>query len=541
MLAVVQTYLVECRTIEQNIYIMKNEFFEIEATKPFSESSIWQLNKDYYQREGINAWQKETVPHNLTSNSQVGKTYAEIILGLLRDLSFQMKTTEVVYILELGTGHGRLAYHILKHLEKLTASLNINLPPYCYIVSDIAEDSLSFYLEHPQFQTFFEQGVLDLWYFDATADTELNLRYAKRKINKHSLNQPLLVISNYFFDSIPSDLFRIQDDSISACSISLHSDTPPKNIDKKDLLGQLELMFHQKEMKEPFYENGTYNEILENYRKQLVNSYLFFPKESFQCLNNLRTLSKKGALVISMDKGFQEMEELENKNAPELIRHGSFSVWVNYHAFGQYCEKSGGKYLFPAYSTFYSQVVCLLLLPDFEDYKETAASYQNHVNRFGPDDFNGLKRLAYTNIARLTLKDLLAVIRLSHYDSTLFIKVLPRIKQVLHYITVPERKRLSQAMAQVWDMYFSIKEPYDLAYEIGGIFYDLGFYRKALLYFGHSTDLFGKNADVYYNRALCHFQLREDNKFIEIRKATRRLFPSHAGNAHLDKLDLNSA
>lgn len=102
---------------------MKNESFEIEATTPFSESSIWQLNRDYYQREGIAAWQDGTVPHNLTSNSQVGKTYAELILGLLRDLSFQNKTTEVVYLLELGTGHGRLAYHILKHLEKTNGFL----------------------------------------------------------------------------------------------------------------------------------------------------------------------------------------------------------------------------------------------------------------------------------------------------------------------------------------------------------------------------------------------------------------------------------
>lgn len=520
---------------------MKNESFEIEATKPFSESSIWQLNKNYYQRAGISAWQDGTVPHNLTSNSQVGKTYAELILGLLRDLSFKNKTTEIVYLLELGAGHGRLAYHILKHLEKLTASLNIDLPPYCYIVSDIAENSLSFYLEHPQFKSFFEQGVLDLCYFDATTDTELDLRYSKQKISKHSLNQPLLVISNYFFDSIPTDLFHIKDKTLSACSISLHSNKDPKGIDEQALMDNLEFLYHQEKIEGSFYKDPLYNEILTDYKNQLTNSYLFFPKEGLQCLSNLRSLSKQGAMVISMDKGFQKMEELDNKKSPELIIHGSFSIWVNYHALGQYCEKSGGQSLFPAFSTFYSQVVCLLLLPDSENYKETVASYQNHVNSFGPDDFNGLKRMTYTHIARLTLKELLAVIRLSQYDSTLFIKVLPRIKQVLHIITVPERKRLAQAMEQVWDMYFTIKEPYDLAYEIGGVFYDLGFYRKALVYFGHSTNLFGKNGDVFYNQALCHFQLREDDKFIEIKQATRQLFPNHAGNAHLDKLDLTSA
>jgi hypothetical protein len=124
---------------------MESIRYEIESDQLFSQSKIWQLNRNFYQKKGPSAFSEEIVPHNLTSSSSVGKTYAELIFGFLKDLSSKGKTVDPVYILELGAGHGRLAYHILVHLERLILRTNIDLPPYCYILSDIAEDNLSFF------------------------------------------------------------------------------------------------------------------------------------------------------------------------------------------------------------------------------------------------------------------------------------------------------------------------------------------------------------------------------------------------------------
>ena len=121
---------------------MENTQHLVEAEKPFSQSLIWQLNRDYYQEKGINAWRQGEVPHNLTSSSIVGKTYAELVYAFLRDLGEKGQTKETVYILELGAGHGRLAFHILKHLSQLEANESIKLPPYSYVLSDIAEENL---------------------------------------------------------------------------------------------------------------------------------------------------------------------------------------------------------------------------------------------------------------------------------------------------------------------------------------------------------------------------------------------------------------
>ena len=186
---------------------------------PFGESSIWQLNRDYYEKEGIDAWRSGVVPHHMTSNSMVGRSYAELILAFLKDLSQQGSVSEVVYIIELGAGHGRLAFHILQHLEKLVHSVHEILPPFCYILSDIVEEDLLFYKNHIQFKKFFDKGWLDIAYFDAVESQEIELRHSGTTINKSFLNQPIVALANYFFDSLPVDLFRLEGDQMYSCNV----------------------------------------------------------------------------------------------------------------------------------------------------------------------------------------------------------------------------------------------------------------------------------------------------------------------------------
>lgn len=527
-----------CIPLRFSSITMEDPSFELEPLCLFSESAVWQLNRDYYQKEGIRAWQNDVVPHHMTSNSLVGKTYAEIIFGLLRDLSFKHKTTETVYILELGAGHGRLAYHILRHLEQLTADLNITLPPYCYIISDIVEESFSFFLEHPQLKPFFEKSKLDVCYFDATQTDTLELLHSKQTFAKRDLAQPLVLVANYFFDSLPTDLFYVKDKKLSSCLAALHADKDPAGFTEVELIEHMEINFFKERVSEPFYEDPIYNEILEEYRNKIFDSYLFFPITGFQCLRRLEVLSKEGIMLLSMDKGFHSLDAIDRKSAPELILHGSFSIWVNYHAFGQYCQKRNGKSFLPVQESFYSPVVCLLLLNDAGDFKESAVSYAQYVTRFGPDEFNAIKRHIYKQVATLDMKELLALIRLSCFDATFTINLLPRIKRMAMHISIVERAKLKEALDEVWAMYFSINEPFDLAYEIGGLFYDLGYYKEALIYYAYSNLAYDDTADTMYNQALCHYQLKEDVAFERVKEAGKLEFPDNVKLRELDGLDM---
>ena len=523
-----------------NLYDMDHSIFELESFKPFSESLIWQLNRDFYQDTGIDAWSKSIVPHNMTSNSLVGKTYAELILGFLKDLASKGQLNETVYILELGAGHARLAFHIIKHLEALKTLLDVELPPYCYILSDIVSDNLNFFKNHRQLQTYFEQGILDYAYFDAIENTTIQLKHSNTQIDVKDLNQPMIAIANYFFDSIPNDLFLVQNKTISTCSVALKSSVNPKEAGAAELLKNINVSYQKTSLTDTFYPNKISNEILEEYKNTLNESYLFFPQKSFECLNHLMSFSKKGLMVLSMDKGFHEIHDLDKKEEPEIITHGSFSLWVNYHALGQFCKKKGGKALFPAFSTFHSELACLLFLSENDSYQYTHAAYERFVNNFGPDDFNSIKKLTYRILPKLTLIELIAFLRLSAYDSTFFIKALPQLKSASRRINFNQRKRLAENLHQVWNLFFDLNESYDLPYELGGFFYDLGFYQDALDYFQHAINASGLKDDIYYNQILCYYQLRKDTLFYSTLKEAKEAFPNSTLFESLDKLDMDA-
>jgi len=520
---------------------MEPKLYEIEKSTPFSESQIWQFNRDYYINNGIEAWKNGTVPHHLTSNSLSGKTYAELIFGFLKDLAYKGQSTETVYILELGAGHGRMAFHILKHLERLCAQVGLDLPPFCYVLSDIVEKNLSYFESHPQFQYYFENGMLEYAHYDAVGGDEILLRYSSKTISKHDLKQPLLVLANYFFDSIPKDLFFIKEDEIHSCQVSLSADRNPDKINISELLEAMSIDFTHHKMGDGYYENKVFNEILEKYPYLLKETYLFFPHIALKCLENLQQLSSKGIALITMDKGFSEIRDLENKDKPEMITHGSMSFHVNFHAFIAYCDKMSGTAYFPKYSTFHLQLGCLLFLENSASYYETKAAYNRVVNEYGPDDFNSYKHFSYKHIARMNLPEMISLLRLSAYDSSIFKNILPRLKQLAKKVSFNDRNRLAQTMDQTWNMYFVLEESKDLAFEIAGLLYSLGYYEKALVYFQYSVNHYGHTEDEYYNRILCYYQLRQDHLFIKTLKEAKTAYPTYERYKQLDQLDLNAA
>ena len=86
----------------------------IAKKQPFSESSLWELQQNYFAQRGVNAWRSGQVPHYVSSNPRLANSYAEIVIALWQDqqrLAFGTEPGEPIYIVELGAGSGRFAFH----------------------------------------------------------------------------------------------------------------------------------------------------------------------------------------------------------------------------------------------------------------------------------------------------------------------------------------------------------------------------------------------------------------------------------------------
>ena len=518
---------------------MSTHSYNLQEKTPFSKSLVWQLNRDFYNQNGITAWSQEKVPHQITNSSLASTTYAELIYAFLKDLESNGNKEEVVYILDLGAGHGKLCYNILEHLDQLISQSDDCSTKYCYVLSDIVEANLEFYSNHPKLQTFYERGVLDISYFDAVESKELILRKSKTKLVHSELKQPILAIANYFFDSLPNELFYFENGETFDCSVSIDSSIDPLGKSAQELISEMDLTFHKSQIKEPDFKNDVLNKILSQYSQMNANTFILFPKIGMECLSNISALSKEGLVLLTMDKGYKKIQELAKRERPDFVKHGSFSLWVNFHAMSQYCILNGGSSMFDTNTNLSIDLACFMIGEEPSEYQLFQETYRKHSSQLNLDDINSMKKLVYKNLSTADLSELLGLIRLNSYDSSIFIHLLPSIKNLSKDISVKQRTRLKQTIIQVWSKYYAIKKDYDLSYELGGLMYDLGYYPEALGYFKHSTVAFGNKIDVDYNLILCYYQLRQDEMFYSELKAAKLRFPESEAFMKLDELDMN--
>ena len=499
------------------------------SKQPFSQSHIWELQSDYFESVGIEAWQNGVVPHYLTSNPVVGKTYAELVMALLRDLSIRGQPTEPVYILELGAGHGRLCYHFLKHFEKYYENSALQLPPICYVLSDFAASNLVFWQTHPRLQPYIESGKVDFALFNAASDTEILLRKSGKRLSTESLAQPLVVIANYFFDTIPQELFRINNGQVQQVLVSIESAPALEQVAPADRINALELAYSYKKAKQPIYpQEPVLNHLLAFYQEHLSNSHLLFPHIGIRCLERLRSLSTSGLVLLSADKGEHHLSNLDYWPAPALSKHGSFSLTVNYHAFKWYCENQKGIALFPHHQHNSLDLGCLLLLKRASSYSETIHAYNRFVQDFGPDDYFNLKKLVEKRFGSLSYQDIIAVTRLSGYDARIFQQMLPDLLNELETISSNERWNILMIVHRIWDTYFPLGEAEDLAANLGNLLLELQFYEEAIRYYEKSIVIYGKMDHILYNMALCYCLLDDYNTASPIIAELQALDPDNA-------------
>jgi tetratricopeptide (TPR) repeat protein len=245
-------------------------------------------------------------------------------------------------------------------------------------------------------------------------------------------------------------------------------------------------------------------------------------------------------LFISMDKGDYQVEKLDNVPVPDMVNHGSMSFSVNYHCLFQHCKSTGGNVLYPEFSGVQLQMVFLMYLENSKSYSETQLSFDRFVNDFGPDDLDGIKNFMYDNIDNCNIRDIMVILKLFDFDHLIFQRLLPRIKQVITKIGHDERERIAEVMQKVWETHFSLGRYFDLSFEIGGILYQLGYYEKALIFFDSSEQLFGFTADVFYNRMMCYYQLRQDDLLDSTLEIAKNLFPDYVNFTSIENLDMES-
>ncbi len=476
----------------------------------FSEAPIWNIQRQYYEEEGTRAWVNDQVPQYITSNPMIGTAYAELIFGFLQDRANQGSAAETVYIVELGAGAGRLAYHVLHELSRLIDYAGIKLPSFRYVMTDLAMSNVQAWKEHPALQSFISAGLLDFARFDAVHDTALNLIVSGETLREGDLRQPLLIVANYFFDGIPQELLYVGEGRIYEVDVCVEIPEHQDSLKPSERLSRISLSYEDPR-RAPEYEQEGYpfRDVIAVYQEQLEDSHILFPEAGLTCLERLDRLSRSGFLLITADKGDHLLDSWKFAEPPELILHGSFSLTANYHAILQVYERRGAEALFPRQHYKNLNVGCILNLDQPKNYAQTRLAYRRTVERFGPDEFFSLKQWVDRSVDDMGLQQLLSFWRLGGYDAEWFIHATKRISALLQEASDEEKLDLSRGIERMWSSYYVMAQRYDLALDAGLILFEMDEYEQAKRYLEISVEQEQDEvvSTVYYCLAICCFEL----------------------------------
>ena len=511
----------------------------LEADKPLSQSMVWQLQSDFYANQGPEAWIKGIVPQYITTNPYIATLYAKTVFGYCRDLAsckeFDRNTT--IYIMELAAGVGRFTYTFLKRFMELLAHSSLKNLKFKYLITDLAERNVSYWLNHSYLKPFFEQGFLDCATFDMGHDDTLHLRYSGEVLSMGKQKNPLILFANYTFDSLPQDTFYVNKGTLYEGLITVTS-APQEDASKdKSILAGLDYSYTDIPIPgKDYYEEDSFNDILLYYKERFEDTAFSIPVVAFRCLRRLIALFGDDVVLISTDKGYRNLESMRKIYHPFLSKHGSISLTVNFHAIELFFQGLGGSAIHSLYDHENVTMSLFLLSKRSHEFAETGMAYEEIIEGIGPDDFYVLKKAFVPHDKTMTTRELLTFLRYTVYDARTFLEfyntLLERIAEEENF----PKKELITILHKVWEYYFPIGEEGDLSYCLASLFGYFGYDEEAIRLFESSLEFYGEDAGINYEIALCYYNQQDLDRAMAYLEKSLLLNPELEESRNLKEL-----
>lgn len=494
----------------------------LEEYKRMSSSILWKLQTAAYCQFGPQAWSHKGVPFYVTSNPFTVRQYAQIVLGYFRDCiapgsETPLDLSQPVYIVDLGAGTGRFGYLFIKTMTEFLSPLTLCDIKICYIMTDISEKNLTFLQEHPYLQLYIKEGLLDFAFYRHDQKEPLQLLKSKKVLSQEHLVNPLVLIGNYFFDTIPQDLFRVRNKQLEEGRISIS--VPDKkelgelNSNNPNLIPHLICSFDYAPINDPgnYYSDfPALNNLLKLYTQQFENISFLFPSGAFQSIRYFSELSKGRMMLIAGDQGVETEDQIAKCGEPKLSLHGTFSISVNYHSIAKYFISQNGIGLLTTLpDPQFVVIVAVLGGKDGSKFKETILSFQSHINYFGPVNYLNVINYTEREWGNPSLEYLLLLLKLGNWDPMAFNDFFDKIRNHLPKASEETKKQLKEILNNIWmNFYPTTPEEGNFVTNLGVLLYDIGDYNEAMLYFMRAMDLTGSNnPQLMQNMAACYKKL----------------------------------
>jgi tetratricopeptide (TPR) repeat protein len=482
----------------------------VEDRRRLSRSVLWRVQRAFYDRRGAAAWTTSTVPWFVTSNACLARAYAQVIDAYLRDVAAgaygpdAADPSRPVHVVEVGAGHGRFAFLVLEHLAALATARAGAGPraPLRYVLTDFTETNLTACAEHPALRPHLEAGRLDLARFDAERDGELQLRRTGVTLAADDAGAPMVVIANYLFDSLVTDVFRVKAGALEESLPALYSTRAEPDLEDPALLERVKLVYQHVPAGAAPYGDPALDGILAAYAATLTDTVIALPVGALACLRAFHRLAGGRMLLLSADKGYVHEEELLRRLEPQPVLHGSFSLSVNFHAIGAWFRRVGGEPLEVTPRDGSLTPTAFVAGAPAAALPRTTSAWTDWIESFGPMDFLALHDELRAH-EKASLAALLALLRLADHDPWIFYRIVDRMLPQLDDAVDQQRRDARRAVMRVWSRYYHLGGSNDVPFEIARVLQRLRHHGDAITFYRRSLELFGDSHVTHHNVGLC--------------------------------------
>ncbi len=492
---------------------------ELEKNCRLSRSVLWDLQKLAYAEFGPLAWGEKGVPFYLTSNPLIAKQFTACILAYLRDRLFAedpstLDVNEPFYLFDLGAGSGRLGYLILKALipavkETLSSELSV-----CYVMTDMVQENLEFLKTHPYLQPFIASGNLDFAAYAHTTISPLELQISKRVLDETAVKNPIGLICTYYFDTVPQDLFKAHNGKLEEGLISLEVNgwsNRGGNRLSPEMIANLNARFSYAPVKTPenYYAGmPAFNALLLRYLSLFDDTPFLFPVGGLESIHYFSRLSKGRMLLLAGDQGVSTEEQVREWGEPKIFKHASFSMAVSYHLLALYFQNLGGTALLTEFPSPKYVVMCGALGANPKRCPNLSWAFREEIGLLEPVEYFELTDLGHEELERLSLRQLILLVKLGNWDTVNFHLFFSALLEKLSGINQGEARFVKQAIYHVWENFYPVnRQEGDFVMNLGVLLFTMKEYEDALFFFLKAKEIAGERTDILKNIAHCYRML----------------------------------
>ncbi|MFO1066550.1 MAG: tetratricopeptide repeat protein [Pirellulales bacterium] len=314
-----------------------------------------------------------------------------------------------------------------------------------------------------------------------------------------------MIIANYFFDSLPIDVWQSDEYQLRSCCPVFQLPAGDEQPDTKDpsVLDHLDVQWHKVPTHGDAYHVAEWNDILNEMHRRVGVGSFTMPVCGLETLDLVDSWAERSLLLLSADKGYPSAELYQGRDLPSMSRHGCFSFNVNYAALETWFERRGGRSYLPDYQHGYIETAVMVSSRETNSFSQLGYEAET-IEQFSPDEFYGVTKRC--DESGLSLRTCLGLLKLSCYEPLLLYRLRRSIRARVEGADASELQMLDDVLQRTWRNNYHLRE-YDLAFTIGFIYQRMNQLTIALQFYDESLRLFGDNSFTWLNIAGCRYEL----------------------------------